>query len=57
VGSSTNQELQVHYEHLTTASEILNREQHQRSVHHNFDNFFKPTLLHSKTSISSEYTI
>ena len=45
VGSSTNQELQVYYTHLSTVSEILIKEQHQRSVHQNFDNFFKPTLL------------
>ena len=57
VGSSTNQELQAYYEHLTTVSEILIREQHQRSVHQNSDNFFKPTLLHSKTSTSSESSI
>jgi hypothetical protein len=57
VGSSTNQELQAYYEHLTTVSEILIREQHQRSIHQNLDNFFKPTLLHSKTSTSSESSI
>ena len=43
VGSSTNQELQAYeyYAHLRTSSEILIKEQHQRSVHQNFDNFFK----------------
>ena len=46
VGSSTNQELQAYYAHLRTASEILIIEQHQMSVHQNFDNFFKSTLLH-----------
>ena len=32
MGSSTNQELQAYYEHLRTPSEILIKEQHQRSV-------------------------
>jgi hypothetical protein len=53
VGSSTNQELQAYDEHLRTVSEILNKEQHQKSVHQNFYSFSKPTLLHPKTSSES----
>jgi glycine cleavage system pyridoxal-binding protein P len=57
VGSSTNQELQAYYAHLRSVTENLIKEEHQRSVHENCDNFFKPTLLHSKTSTSSESSI
>jgi hypothetical protein len=57
VDSSTNQKLQKYYEHLRTVREIIINEQQQRSVQKKLDNFFKPALLGSKTSTTSESSI
>jgi hypothetical protein len=57
VDSSTNQNLQEYYEHLRTVREILIKEQQQRSVQTKLDSFFKPALLHSETSTTSESSI
>jgi hypothetical protein len=56
VDSSTNKKLQ-HYEHLRTVREILIKEQQQRSVQTKLNSFFKPALLRSKTSTTSESSI
>jgi hypothetical protein len=53
VDSSTNQKLQEYYEHLRTVREILIKEQQQTKL----DSFFKPALLRSKTSTTSEPSI
>jgi hypothetical protein len=55
--SSTNQKLQEYYEHLRTVREILIKEQQQRFVRTEVDSFFKPALLHLKTSTTSEPSI
>jgi hypothetical protein len=57
VDSSTNKKLHEYYEHLRTMREILIKEQQQRSVQTKFDSFFKPALLRSKTSTTSESSI
>jgi hypothetical protein len=57
VDSSTNQTLQEFYEHLRIVKNILVKEQQQRSVQTKFDSFFKPALLHSKTSTTSKSSI
>jgi hypothetical protein len=54
---STNQKLQEHYEHLRNVMEILIKEQQQRSVQTKLDSFFKPPLLRSKTSTTSDFSI
>jgi hypothetical protein len=54
VHSSTNQKLQEYYEHLRTVREVLIKEQQQRSVQTKLNSFFKPALLRSKTSTTSE---
>jgi hypothetical protein len=56
VDSSTNQKLQ-YYEHLRNVREILIKEKQQRSVQTKLDTFFKPALLCSKTSTTSESSI
>jgi hypothetical protein len=50
VDSSTNKKLQEYYEHLRTMTEILIKEQQQRSVQTKLDTFFKPALSCSKRS-------
>jgi hypothetical protein len=57
IDSSANQKLQECYEHLRTVREILIKEQRQRSVQTKLDSFFKPALLRSKTSTTSEAPI
>jgi hypothetical protein len=57
VDSSTNKKLREYYEHLRTVREILIKEQQQRSVQTKLDSFFKPALLRSKTSTTSESSI
>jgi hypothetical protein len=57
VDSSTNQKTQEHYEYLRTLREILIKEQQQRSVQTKLDSFFKPALLRSETSTTSESSI
>jgi hypothetical protein len=57
VVSSTNRELQACYEHLRTVREILIKEQQQRSVQTELNSFFKPALLFSKTSATSDSSI
>jgi hypothetical protein len=46
-----------YYEHLRTVREILIKEQQQRSLQEKLDSFFKPALLRSKTSTTSESSI
>jgi hypothetical protein len=41
----TNQKLQEYYEHLSTAREILIKEQQQKSVQKKLYGFFKPALV------------
>jgi arginine deiminase len=55
--SSTNQKLQVYYEHLRNVRKVLIKEQQQRSIQTTLDSFFKPALIHSKTSTTSESSI
>jgi N-glycosylase/DNA lyase len=55
--STTNKILQDYYEHLRTVRKILIKEQQQRSVQTKLDSFFKPALLRSKTSTTSEPSI
>jgi hypothetical protein len=57
VDSSTNQKLQDYYEQLRTVREILIKGQQQRSVQTTLGSFFKPALLRSKTSTTSESSI
>jgi hypothetical protein len=59
VDSSTDQKLQEYYGHLITVRDILRviKEQQQRSVQTELDSFFKPALLRSKISTTSEPSI
>jgi hypothetical protein len=57
VESSTNKKLQEYFEHIRTVREILIKEQQQRSVQTKLDSFFKPALLRSETSTTSESSI
>jgi hypothetical protein len=49
--------LQEYYEHLRTVRDILIEEERQRSVETKLDSFFKPALLLSRTSTTSESSI
>jgi hypothetical protein len=58
VYSSRNQNLQEYYENLRNVREILiKEEEQQRFVQTKLDGFFKPALLRSKTSTTSESSI
>jgi Mg2+ and Co2+ transporter CorA len=42
------------FEHIRTMRDILIKERQQRSVQTKLDSFFKPALLHSKRSATTE---